>query len=136
MIDRQELEGHWKQIVGQVREKWGQVTDDELQKAQGSTEKLIGVIQQKTGESKRVVEEFLQGVVDEGSSVVQRVKDVAQGVAERAQEEYQHVSDKVREGYDEAGQLVRHRPMQSIAAVFGVGLIAGLLASILLRSRS
>ena len=33
MITRQELEGHWNQVKGQVKERWGQLTDEELMQA-------------------------------------------------------------------------------------------------------
>lgn len=133
MITRQELEGHWKQIVGQVREKWGQLTDDELEQAQGNTDQLVGVIQQKTGESRRAIEDFLHEAVENGRTVVERAKGVVHDYADRAREQYDFMADKVRDGYAEAEQMVQRRPAESVAVVFGVGLIAGLLASVLLR---
>jgi len=133
MLTRQELEGHWKQIVGQVREKWGQLTDDDMDQAHGSAEQLIGVIQQKTGESRRAIEDFLQEAMETGKSVVERAKDVAYDYADRAREQYDYMAEKVRDGYSEAEHMVQRRPAESVAVVFGIGLIAGLLASVLLR---
>ncbi|MEZ6051591.1 MAG: CsbD family protein [Planctomycetaceae bacterium] len=46
---RQEIEGQWNQVKGQVQERWGELTDDDLYKARGSADQLVGVIQQKTG---------------------------------------------------------------------------------------
>ena len=57
-----QLEGKWKQYKGQVREKWGNLTDDDLQVISGKRDKLIGRIQERYGiakeEAERQVEEF------------------------------------------------------------------------------
>jgi uncharacterized protein YjbJ (UPF0337 family) len=44
-----QLEGKWKQYKGQVREKWGNLTDDDLQVISGKRDKLIGRIQERYG---------------------------------------------------------------------------------------
>jgi len=45
----EQLEGKWKQYKGQVREKWGHLTDDDLQVIGGKRDKLIGRIQERYG---------------------------------------------------------------------------------------
>lgn len=59
------LEGTWKQFKGQIRNKWGKLTDDEIDKAEGNLEYLAGTIQKKYGESKDRVEKDLQLMGDE-----------------------------------------------------------------------
>jgi uncharacterized protein YjbJ (UPF0337 family) len=44
-----QIEGKWKQYRGQVKEKWGQLTDDELDVIAGNRDKLVGKIQEKHG---------------------------------------------------------------------------------------
>lgn len=63
MITREELQGQWTQLKGQIRERWGEISDDELQQAQGNTEQLMGLLEKKTGESRRQLEQFVQGAV-------------------------------------------------------------------------
>ncbi|HVJ78422.1 MAG TPA: CsbD family protein [Hyphomicrobium sp.] len=46
------IEGNWKQFSGKVKEKWGQLTDDDLTKVNGSREQLEGVLQQRYGYAK------------------------------------------------------------------------------------
>ena len=54
----EQLEGKWKQYKGQVREKWGHLTDDDLQVIGGKRDKLIGRIQERYGVAKeRAAEE-------------------------------------------------------------------------------
>lgn len=56
------IEGNWKEWTGKAREKWGEITDDELQQAKGNREQLEGLIQQKYGktkeEAKQEVDQF------------------------------------------------------------------------------
>jgi uncharacterized protein YjbJ (UPF0337 family) len=56
---RQKWEGRWEQLKGKVKSLWGDVTDDELTKAQGDYEHLIGVIHTKTGKTREEIERLL-----------------------------------------------------------------------------
>ncbi|MXU65692.1 CsbD family protein [Oceanomicrobium pacificus] len=57
------VEGNWKQMKGKIQEKWGDLTDDEVDQINGNREKLEGVLQEKYGkakeEVKRDVDDFL-----------------------------------------------------------------------------
>jgi uncharacterized protein YjbJ (UPF0337 family) len=46
------IEGNWKQFKGQIQEKWGQLTDDDLSRINGNREQLEGVIQERYGYGK------------------------------------------------------------------------------------
>lgn len=46
------IEGNWKQFSGKVKEKWGQLTDDDLAQANGNREQLEGILQQRYGYGK------------------------------------------------------------------------------------
>lgn len=50
------IEGKWKEMKGAVREKWGELTDDELDQIAGKKDKLAGMLQQKYGMTKEAVE--------------------------------------------------------------------------------
>jgi uncharacterized protein YjbJ (UPF0337 family) len=50
-----QLEGNWKQIKGKIKEKWGDLTDDDLTKIQGNREQFEGEIQKRYGKSKEAV---------------------------------------------------------------------------------
>ena len=51
------LEGKWKQVRGQAKEWWGKLTDDDLDKVAGKYERLAGVLQEKYGYTKQQAEE-------------------------------------------------------------------------------
>jgi uncharacterized protein YjbJ (UPF0337 family) len=60
------LEGKWKQLRGEVREMWGELTDDDLDRIAGKRDKLIGVLQERYGysrdEAERQTDEFTRTV--------------------------------------------------------------------------
>ncbi len=43
------LEGNWKQIRGEAKAWWGKLTDDDLDRAAGKLEVLAGLLQEKYG---------------------------------------------------------------------------------------
>jgi uncharacterized protein YjbJ (UPF0337 family) len=58
------ISGQWKQLKGNVRKEWGNLTDDDVSRIEGSREKLVGAIQERYGkardEAEREVERFEQ----------------------------------------------------------------------------
>ena len=46
------VEGNWKQFKGKVREKWGDISDDEIDQVAGKRDQLIGRIQERYGIAK------------------------------------------------------------------------------------
>jgi len=46
------VEGNWKQFAGKVREKWGKLTEDDLQVINGHQDQLIGRLQERYGIAK------------------------------------------------------------------------------------
>ena len=58
------FEGKWKQIRGEIRETWGELTDDELDQIAGKRDKLAGTLQEKYGwsrdEAERQIDDFLK----------------------------------------------------------------------------
>ena len=62
------LEGKWMQLRGAVREKWGQLTDDELDQIAGKRDKLSGVLHEKYGyaenEAEQHIDDFLENLDD------------------------------------------------------------------------
>jgi ElaB/YqjD/DUF883 family membrane-anchored ribosome-binding protein len=51
------------------------------------------------------------------------------------EEGYQNASQQLRDGVHQAEDLVRKRPVESVAVAFGVGIVAGVLVALVLRSR-
>ena len=51
-MNREILRGKWNQLKGEVRTRWGKMTDDDVSQIQGDVEKMIGKIQERYGIAK------------------------------------------------------------------------------------
>jgi uncharacterized protein YjbJ (UPF0337 family) len=52
-------EGRWDQLKGNVKQAWGEMTDDDLDVAEGNYDELVGRIKVRTGETSEAIEERL-----------------------------------------------------------------------------
>ena len=57
------FKGKWMQFKGQVKEKWGQLTDDDLDQAAGQRDQLVGRIQERYGLAKDEVNQQLDALI-------------------------------------------------------------------------
>ena len=55
------IEGNWKEMKGKVQQKWGKLTDDDLDVIDGRREDLVGKIQQAYGKSRDAAEKEVDG---------------------------------------------------------------------------
>jgi uncharacterized protein YjbJ (UPF0337 family) len=150
MVNTQMLQGQWNQVRGQLKKKWGQLTDDDLRFANGNLDQLLGRIQQKTGEAREAIEGFLDEITSQGASAVSQAAETAghyarqategardgyNRVAEGAREGYNRISGEFERGYEYSRDLVRHNPARSVGTAFGVGVLLGVVVGLALRSR-
>jgi len=54
-----QVEGKWQQMKGQVRSKWGKLTDDDLNNLDGKRETLLGKVVERYGIAKEEAERQL-----------------------------------------------------------------------------
>jgi uncharacterized protein YjbJ (UPF0337 family) len=47
-----QLKGSWNEVKGKLKQKYGQLTDDDLKFAEGKDDELLGRLQQKLGKTK------------------------------------------------------------------------------------
>jgi len=150
MITKEHAQGNWKTIVGAVKEKFSQITGDELTGLEGNLDKLIGLVQRKSGQSREWVEAFLTDASSASKDVAQRVSDTATQYASQAAEVvrenyeylsdsahrgYEQVSDAASRGYDNTVKTVSNRPLESVAIALGCGILAGLVVGLSLASK-
>jgi len=55
-----EIKGDWNIIKGKLKQKWGKLTDDDLQFVNGKNDELLGRIQKRTGETREAVEKAIK----------------------------------------------------------------------------
>jgi uncharacterized protein YjbJ (UPF0337 family) len=54
------MKGKLKQLSGEMKRKWGQLTDDDIMEANGNIEKLVGKVQERTGERRDAIEKWFK----------------------------------------------------------------------------
>jgi uncharacterized protein YjbJ (UPF0337 family) len=139
MVNAQVLQGQWNQIRGELKKRWGQLTDDDLRFSGGNIDQLIGKIQQRTGEGREAIEQFLSEVTSRGASAISQaagqVGEYARYAGDQMREGYNRISDQFGRGYDYSQEMIRENPGRSIATAFGVGVLLGVVVGLALRSR-
>ncbi|MEP7027248.1 MAG: CsbD family protein [Candidatus Eisenbacteria bacterium] len=59
------LKAKWKQLRGSVKQSWGDLTDDDLARIDGSWDRLVGRIEEKTGQVRSDIESRLADLVEQ-----------------------------------------------------------------------
>jgi uncharacterized protein YjbJ (UPF0337 family) len=63
-VNKHEIKGNWKQMKGRAKEKWGELTDDDLDQIDGRRQVLIGRIQERYGKDLATAEEEVEAWLD------------------------------------------------------------------------
>ena len=58
-MNKLQLKGNWNIAKGKLKQRWGDLTDDDLDYVDGKEDELIGRIQKRTGETREAVEKAL-----------------------------------------------------------------------------
>lgn len=56
------MKGNWNTIKGQLKQKYGQLTDNDLVYIEGKEDELLGTIQKRTGESKEAIKDYIDSL--------------------------------------------------------------------------
>jgi len=54
-MNKAQLEGKWNQVKGKFKQKYGNVTDNDLSFAEGKFDEMLGNLQEKTGKKKEEI---------------------------------------------------------------------------------
>jgi uncharacterized protein YjbJ (UPF0337 family) len=65
-MNSDQLKGKWKQLKGSVKERWGKLTDDDIDVIDGKHDQLIGKVQEKYG----IAREAAQKQVEEWNATL------------------------------------------------------------------
>jgi uncharacterized protein YjbJ (UPF0337 family) len=130
--------GNWNQLKGKVKQRWGQLTDDELNEVEGNFDQLVGLIQQKSGDTREQVERVVGEFSDDIGGAVSRSTEAVRQYAGQAGEMLRGAADQARtrafESYEDAEDLFRRRPTESVAVALAVGIGVGLAIGITLAA--
>ncbi|WP_235296141.1 CsbD family protein [Portibacter marinus] len=56
------LKGNWNIVKGELKQQYGELTDDDLTYEEGKEDELLGKIQKKTGKTKAEVKDFIDSI--------------------------------------------------------------------------
>jgi uncharacterized protein YjbJ (UPF0337 family) len=132
-INEQTLKGNWNEMRGKIREKWSQLTDNDLGEFQGNVDQLVGRIQQRTGAARASIEEFLGDISENASTMMGRMGQTMQDIPGNVQHAAGQVQHAVSDAAVNAEDYVRNHPGQAVAIAFGVGVVAGLGVAICMQ---
>lgn len=71
----QQVEGNWRQFVGEMKQHWAKISDSDLKECEGNRDKLVGKFQELYGMSSEQAGEKI-------AEIETRLKDAKEG-AER-----------------------------------------------------
>ncbi|MCB2219064.1 MAG: CsbD family protein [Bacteroidetes bacterium] len=58
-MDKLEIKGNWNEIKGKIKQKYGQLSNDDLTYTEGKEDELLGRLQKKTGKTRQeIIEEI------------------------------------------------------------------------------
>lgn len=61
-MDKMEVKGKWNEWKGKLKQKYGQLTDDDLRYEEGKEDETWGKLQKKTGKTKDDLVKWLKGL--------------------------------------------------------------------------
>lgn len=64
MLNQEQFEGKWKEIKGGIRNLWGKLTDDELERVKGNITEVSGLVERRYGETKEEIKAKLDRLMD------------------------------------------------------------------------
>ena len=138
-LDQKSIDGAWEHVKQKVHERWGHLTDEELEPCRGNLEQLVGRIDEKTAEAREEVERYLEAAVADEEGILDKASDAvverASQAAEAAHQAAAHVSDSARNSYVQTRRMVQNRPAGSLAVCFGVGVVTGLVFGLLVQGK-
>lgn len=61
-MNRDQTDGAWDTIKGKAKRIWGELTDDDFMKAEGSADKLFGTIEKRFGDTKAQIQKKIDAL--------------------------------------------------------------------------
>jgi uncharacterized protein YjbJ (UPF0337 family) len=127
------IEGNWDEIKGKVQTQWGKLTDNDLDKINGSYKVLAGKLQKaygyKASEVEKEISEFFEStdfddLKDKFAKKIRLIKSVVFSTMEDYYEKVKNKSMAVEQSVEDC---ITEHPVKVVTLAAGVGLLAGYL---------
>ena len=117
-MDSNRIEGSWAELKGQAKQRWGNLTDNELTQIGGKKDELMGRLQTRYGytkdQAKQEMESWLESLGQTGDSVMAQVSAAKDG------------AKQVADNFTTAMQKsVENNPVATLAMVAAVAFVIG-----------
>jgi uncharacterized protein YjbJ (UPF0337 family)/ElaB/YqjD/DUF883 family membrane-anchored ribosome-binding protein len=135
------FDNRWDEIKGKLKQRYGQLTDDDLTFAEGKGDELLARLREKLGVSSDdldgILDEFY-GAGDRTAAVREKASEIAGEVRAKATAAAHEVKAQAGVAYDQARQqatsvwhdgeeYIRQNPRESLITALFAGFVAGLL---------
>ncbi len=127
-MDSNSLEDQWQRVRGDIRSKWGKLTNDDLNQIAGNKDKLVGALQERYGyvwdEAQDMVERYLNEYGESG------LKSKLSSVMSK--ENFQKIGDTVTDAVSKDSlqkigndlvDCIRRYPVSALLIGLGVGYL-------------
>lgn len=141
------FDGSWNQVKGKLRQKFGQLTDDDLNFAEGKGEELLGRLEHKLGmgadQLHRTLNDLKSSINSGGvretieqarakvSEVADEIKTAASAKSDelkaQAGEVYEEARQRARTVHEDAEEYIRSNPRESVFTALVAGFVVGLM---------
>jgi ElaB/YqjD/DUF883 family membrane-anchored ribosome-binding protein len=136
MVEQQTLTERWEEVCQRLRQRWGELSAEDLRAFRGDFEQLVEWLQHRTGERRAAIRQFFDEISADGVDVLDALHETAEQAAEELSQRARRGYETLREGYSDAEGIIKRHPGQSLAVAFGLGLVSGLTAAIVLGGRA
>jgi uncharacterized protein YjbJ (UPF0337 family) len=126
---------HWDQIKGKLKQRYAQLTDNDLVFVEGKAEELLHRLREKLSMSEEALERVLDELYHEATNRIKQAKDAVEGWAEDAADQvkakagvaYERARQQARSAWSEGEEYVRRNPRESLVSALVAGFVVGLL---------
>jgi uncharacterized protein YjbJ (UPF0337 family) len=134
-MDWTRVEGNWKQMRGRVKERWGNLTDEDLTVIAGRRDQLEGMIQERYGyareRARREIEDWCRSIesnlAEEIESLRSGIQSLVSLVDRVAKEQFPHARARTTAALNEAEEAVKRNPISALAIALSLGFLIGVL---------
>lgn len=123
-MNRDTLKGNWEQIRGEVKDTWGQLTNDEVDQIEGKFDKFVGTVQERYGYSRERAEKEIDQFLAQFNGDL---------TADELQEKAKEVTSMVREKASDMPSTVRETTEEYPWATAAIAVAVVILLLVLLR---
>jgi hypothetical protein len=137
-VTHKTITGDVNLLKSKLRQRWGALADDVLMHAEGNMVHLVDLIHQRTGESRKQIEQFVSAISDEAGNTEIKVADVASEyspLSDGAAAQAELARERALETYNDAQELFRPRSAQAVGFALGASFLVGLIVGFAVGAR-